>query len=215
MLPNPAGWGASGRGCGCHGAVDRSRRSEPRYQRPRAGNWILQIQSGALGRSSVHNHPAPQPPAPQPAAAPCPPYPPCLAPGPTGTGPAVVPPALEPLRGQDPGYGAGVGLGQWLWAWGLPRRDAGTGSRLQPQYSTTALGAEGPGRRPQQGDPRVGATGHVGWCVPTAARWVPACRQPSQPRSTQAAPCRQHPPCCPGPGPAAAPTSPGPRGPER
>lgn len=47
--------GAGGSGRGCRGAVDRSRRSEPRYQRPRAGNWILQMRSGALGRSSVHN----------------------------------------------------------------------------------------------------------------------------------------------------------------
>lgn len=52
----PAGRGCAGRGVPgarssrCRGAVDRNRRSEPRYQRPRAGNWILQIQSGALGR---------------------------------------------------------------------------------------------------------------------------------------------------------------------
>lgn len=51
-LPSPQAGvlSACSRGSRCRGAVDRSRRSEPRYQRPRAGNWILQIQSGALGR---------------------------------------------------------------------------------------------------------------------------------------------------------------------
>lgn len=51
-LPSPQAGvlSACSHGSRCRGAVDRSRRSEPRYQRPRAGNWILQIQSGALGR---------------------------------------------------------------------------------------------------------------------------------------------------------------------
>lgn len=118
--------GASGHGRGCRGAADRSRSSEPCYQRPRASNYILQIQSGALGRSSVHNRPAPPSHSrPQPPAHPARPWHPLA---PTCRGPD----ALELPWGQDLAYGASVGLGQQLRPQGCQDGTLGGSGALLP-----------------------------------------------------------------------------------